>query len=71
MAKNENENIFFQIPDLTGSGKRAAEAILQITELISGRLTLLLSRGQNETLKLSPLEDTFVHLFHQTLKVKK
>jgi hypothetical protein len=54
---------------LSGSGKRSAAAILQITELISGRMTLLLNRGQNQTMKLSPLKDTYVYLFHQTLQV--
>jgi hypothetical protein len=59
-----------QIANFTGNGgQRSAEAILQITELISGRMTLLLTQGQNETLILSPLEDSTLYLFHQKFEV--
>jgi hypothetical protein len=59
-----------QIANFTGNGgQRSAEAILQITELISGRMTLLLTQGQHETLILSPLEDTTLYLFHQKFEV--
>jgi hypothetical protein len=44
---------------MSGRGRRAAEAVLQITELIAGRLTLLLKPGQGSTLLNSTSAENF------------